>query len=414
MNKKTETPKAKRPPPPMQAIIDEFDPSRVNGEDQQQEPVWGPDPPPNDGDEQQQYERGEAKPGERGGGLPFVLFDQIELVAKEWLAENFLGVGETSCWYGEPGSGKSVLVEDFGLHVAARMKWLDRDVKQGAVLYIALERTQLVKRRALAFKIKYNASGLPFAVMGGVLDFRNPKVVNAVLQTVVELERVTKQKTVLIILDTISRALCGGDENSPKDMGALVNAISRIQEATSAHIALVHHVPHEADRMRGHGSLLGAIDTGVHVIKGAGTRAGIVVKTNDGDEGARVNFKLESVELCADEKSTTSAPVVVPLEGIEAVAAGVGSRKKLNDNQQRFLDILRFAINDAPANPRDVPKAAGGAPAVKRGILKSQLLQRGWMEEAESARGRAKLSDMLNGLAGRRLIGLTAEFVWVM
>ena len=96
---------------------------------------------------------------------PFVLFDQIEVIPKAWLADKFLGLAETSCWYGEPGSGKSVLAEDFGLHVAGGMTWLGREIKQGAVLYIALERAPLVKRRALAFKIKHKAKGLPFAII---------------------------------------------------------------------------------------------------------------------------------------------------------------------------------------------------------------------------------------------------------
>jgi AAA domain len=82
-------------------------------------------------------------------GLPFTLFDDIKATPKEWLTQDFLGVGEISCWYGSPGEGKSVLAEDHAMHVAAGMRWLDRKVKQGAVLYIALERAELVKRRAV-------------------------------------------------------------------------------------------------------------------------------------------------------------------------------------------------------------------------------------------------------------------------
>ena len=65
-------------------------------------------------------------------GLPFTLFDDIKATSKEWLTQDFLGVGEISCWYGSPGEGKSVLAEDHALHVAAGMEWLDRKVKQGA------------------------------------------------------------------------------------------------------------------------------------------------------------------------------------------------------------------------------------------------------------------------------------------
>jgi RecA-family ATPase len=224
--------------------------------------------------------------------LPFVLFDQIENVPKVWLVEDYLGAGELSCWYGEPGSGKSVLAEDLGLHVAGRLpRWLDRELSiHGAVVYIALERSNLVKRRAVAFKLKHNVHSLPFAIVSQAYDFRNPKTAALIIQTVAQVQQDTGEKVVLIILDTISRALCGGDENSPKDMGALINAAAGIQTATEAHMLLLHHMPHEAARMRGHGSLLGAMDTTVFVEKSNGRRTATVIKANDSDEGQSVAF----------------------------------------------------------------------------------------------------------------------------
>lgn len=350
---------------------------------------------------------------DNNGKSPFVLFDQIEVIPKGWLCANFLGLAETSCWYGEPGSGKSVLAEDFGLHLAAGMTWHSREVKQGAVLYIALERAPLVKRRALAFKIKHNAHGLPFAIMSGVLDLRDQRTAATILAIVAELEKVTGQKVVLIIVDTISRALCGGDENSPKDMGALVNTVGRIQEGTATHVLLIHHVPHEADRMRGHGSLLGAIDTTVHVVKSAGLRSGTVVKANDGDEGQQVNFTLESVEICAVAAGTTTAPVVVPSDLTPADRAGTPAGK-LTDNQRRFMDILRTAILDAPADLKDTSVVPIGMQAITRDMLKKCLVARGWLDEATSSKARAKLSDMINVLAGKHIIGTTKDYVWIV
>jgi hypothetical protein len=46
-----------------------------------------------------------------------------------------------------------------------------------------------------------------------------------------------------------------------------------------------------ADRMRGHGSLLGAMDTTAFVRKGVGVRTATVVKANDSDEGESVAEK---------------------------------------------------------------------------------------------------------------------------
>lgn len=342
-----------------------------------------------------------------GKPWPFVLFDDIEIVPKEWLAGNFLGASETSCWYGEPGCGKSVLIEDFGLHVAAGMPWLGRKVKQGGVLYIALERAALVKRRASAFKIKHNAHGLPFAVMNGVHDFRDKKTADAILQIIAELERATGQKVTLIIIDTISRALCGGDENSPKDMGALVNTLGRIHEATGAHLALVHHVPHGADRMRGHGLLYGAVDASIYVVKNEGVRSGTVVKANDSDEGERVAFTLESVTVCAVEDTVTTAPVVVPSADAPSAAKGkVGPAAAL---------ALRL-LHDALAEVGTVPPTNNHIPSNTRTTTVS--LWRSYCDAgtvSESDKPDSKLKAFVRAsktLQAAGLIGVWNDHVW--
>ena len=77
--------------------------------------------------------------------------DMSTVSHKQWLVHHLLAVSELSAFYGEPGSGKSVLAEDIGLHLAAGLPWFGRAVRKSAVLYVALERAAVVARRALAF-----------------------------------------------------------------------------------------------------------------------------------------------------------------------------------------------------------------------------------------------------------------------
>jgi hypothetical protein len=66
----------------------------------------------------------------RGRKPRFVLFREIDpKTKKEWLVEGFLGADETTAYYGKPGDGKSVLVEDMALHIAAGREWHGRKVK---------------------------------------------------------------------------------------------------------------------------------------------------------------------------------------------------------------------------------------------------------------------------------------------
>jgi RecA-family ATPase len=187
-----------------------------------------------------------------------------------------LGCGEMSAVYGAPGCGKGVLIEDMALHIAAGLEWHGRPVTRGAVLYVALERRKLVERRAIAFRKKHGFRDLPVAIAGGVYDLRNPAAAQQIAVICKQVEEATSERIVLIILDTLSRALAGGDENSPKDMGLVVAASASLQEKTGAHVLWVHHIPHEGDRLRGHGALLGAVDTTVSISRSGNVRTATV------------------------------------------------------------------------------------------------------------------------------------------
>jgi RecA-family ATPase len=174
----------------------------------------------------------------------FLLYRELETASrKEWLVHNLLGAGDASAFYGVPGCGKSVLVEDLALHVAAGREWHGRSVNRGAVLFVALERKKLVERRAIAFRERHQIEDIPFAIIGGMYDLRSAEAVKSIVNACRAIEEETSEAVALIVIDTISRALCGGDENSPKDMGAIVAATSKLQAETSTHSMGASYAP---------------------------------------------------------------------------------------------------------------------------------------------------------------------------
>jgi hypothetical protein len=183
---------------------------------------------------------------------------------------------------------------------------------------------------------------------------RDRQTVARIVNTVRAIEAATKQKAVLIIVDTVSRALAGGDENSSKDMGELITTIGGIQQNTSAAALLLHHVPHEGDRMRGHGNLLGAVDTTVHVVKGIVFRTATVIKANDSNEGEQVGFTLESIEL----PGGAQAPVVVPVEVGSTRAQGAPQAARSTQTRNGFWTSCASPswkhrpISRTPTSPR--------------------------------------------------------------
>jgi hypothetical protein len=340
-------------------------------------------------------------------GLAYVRFADIERTPrKKWLVENFLGESELSCKFGPPGSAKSVLAGDLGAHVAAGRLWFGRRVKQGAVLYVAAERVGLVKRRLAAFRLHHNIDNLPLAVISGAIDLRSSHVSACdIIACGRRLEDDTGIKMALIEIDTVARVLAGGDENSSKDIGALVDNLARIQETTGAHVLVLHHVPHDQQRMRGHGALLAACDTTIRIENTGTIRTATIDKTNDGHEGERLAFTLRSIELHRDVDTgeTTTAPIVLPVDGEQHAATHVGRAARLPKAASIALRALTEALADfgaeaaafdhVPPHVRVVTIAQWRQQAYRRGISTSE-------EERAKQQAFKRASEYLIG-AGR-------------
>lgn len=151
---------------------------------------------------------------------------------------------------------------------------------------------------------------IPFAVVSKRIDLRSGLV--DADKAVATAKAVTEEcglPVSPIFVDTFNRSLCGGDESSSKDIGSAIMVRPRAAFHTGAHVSLIHHTPVDrSDRMRGHGSLLGAVDL---IVRTGRHEDGVLVeadKANDLSEKPRRAFRFESVDLECYDGATTSAP----------------------------------------------------------------------------------------------------------
>ncbi|UPK38298.1 helicase RepA family protein [Bradyrhizobium sp. 186] len=273
-----------------------------------------------------------------------------ELPPKFWIMKFVLARGETSNWFGPPGVGKSVLMTDLAFYVALGRDWRGyRSKERCGVVYIALERGALVKRRLSAYMRKYDAPDLPIAVASNVIDLKNKSCIKLIVDTIREAEARFCCKVGLIVIDTISKGIAvgGGDEDKARDMNVVLANLRRVEELTNVHIACVGHTGKDEDRgHRGSNANPGDVDLMVQISGGEGAvKTATVIKINDGMEGPLTHYKIESALLGTDEDGDAITTAIISDDAAEATQEAK-SKKGLSGTQRRAMELLTRCIND--------------------------------------------------------------------
>jgi KaiC/GvpD/RAD55 family RecA-like ATPase len=223
------------------------------------------------------------------------------------LVKGFLEREQLSLWYGESGCGKTFLALDLALHVALGWDWFGRKVSQGPVVYVAAEAGRSIANRVMAFRIKYRLREAPFMAITSPVDLCHAG--NDIARLI---GAIRKFEPVLVVIDTVSRALAGGNENAPDDMGSFVRSVDRLRDELGCHVLMIHHAGKDASRgSRGHSLLRCAVDTEVEISMDDEDGQATVMKQRDGATVGSVAFQLFGMELGqnADNEPVTSCIV---------------------------------------------------------------------------------------------------------
>lgn len=288
----------------------------------------------------------------REAALPIEHFADLEVsLANAWLVRDFVALAGLAAIYGSPGTGKSFLALDIALRIAAGWPVDGRDVASSPVVYVVAEGQRGQRNRAVAFRQHHQIEGeLPFAMIPCAVNLLDPNADLPRLIDVIEgaMPRLGGHPG-LIVIDTLAATFGGGDENGPA-MSGYVNNMGKLRDHFGATIMVVHHRPKDQlnDTLRGHGSLLGGLDSVIRV-DGDAMRMATTTKQKDGEDGERIAFGLDSITLGHDDKGQPVKSAVVKYLIADAT-------KKLSPGPAAILQALSDAIDacEAPA----VPEAA--------------------------------------------------------
>lgn len=239
--------------------------------------------------------------------------------------------------YGATKSGKSFLTFDLGCAIASGQTWFGHRTVQSPVTYVILEGEAAIRNRTEAWEKGNNASLPP--------DF---KVINQALQ-IAEPDHIEELGELLptggvIIIDTLNRAAPGLDENSSQDMGRVLAGMKRLQEITGGLVLIVHHTGKDASKgLRGHSSLLAALDGAIEVERTQTSRLWSAAKVKDGEDGKQMAFRLDVINLGldADGDPMTSCAVMADSSAI------LLPRQPSGKSQQAALSTIRRLLSAA-------------------------------------------------------------------
>jgi RecA-family ATPase len=134
--------------------------------------------------------------------------------------------------YGPSGSGKSFFTADIAQHIATGAQWRGRRVTQGLVVYVASEAGSSILKRFVGWRdnrMGDAASRLPLVVLT-----RGPNLLDdlALMHLKGQLEQLQQEAQLplaLVVFDTLSRSIPGGDENNAEDMTKAISAADDIR-----------------------------------------------------------------------------------------------------------------------------------------------------------------------------------------
>ncbi|QKS29538.1 MAG: AAA family ATPase [Candidatus Accumulibacter similis] len=309
--------------------------------------------------------------------------------------------------YGPSKSGKSFLGLDLLDATTTGRDWFGHRVARCQGLYVCLEGAAGITKRAQALRVKRPGAlrnvGFLFPP---AFDLRSRKDREDFREAA---ESAGWRRSGILVIDTLSCACPGFDENDSAGMGAAVAGAKALQAALGGLVVLLHHTGKDRTKgLRGHSNLGAALDAAIEVSRDGDDRQWSVDKYKDGEEGAAFCFRLESVQIGSDSEDgePITSCVVAPVEA----TTGTPSRSKppQGGNQRIAYDALSELLRDS----RDFGK--GNAPPTRPCVSYTAAVAttaRRLPVEAKRQPERAKAA--ITALVGNGCLAFANDWLWL-
>lgn len=202
---------------------------------------------------------------EHGDELSFIQIADLPVRAPSWLIKDVLELDTVGFLYGDSETAKTLIGIDLAACVALQMPWHGHAIKAaGSVWYVLGEGHGGIARRRAAWEKHYGKSlkGAPLYISERPGDFFTREGILQFLRGVERLVASGVPPPVLVVIDTMSRNVGDGFEETTDGVRTLLNHVNEYLRARwRCTVLFHHHVGHvERDRMRGPRALVNNSD----------------------------------------------------------------------------------------------------------------------------------------------------------
>ena len=336
-----------------------------------------------------------------------------------WIVRDLIPASGFGAAYGKPGSGKTFWALDLAMSIASGKGYANKLTKHGPAAYVALESGRRFQNRVIkwAEENKKDIKDIPFIITPDQINLLDPeKDAERIVKSLKKQEKVFKEKFKIVVIDTLSRAMSGGNENSPEDMTAFVASCDKIWKQLNCFILIIHHVGKDVARgLRGHSSLLGAVDTEIEVtsvgLEEDGYKKFKTLKQRDGEDNLEFGFKLNPHLIGNDSDGEALYTCVV--EHLNASELPTTKRKHQGPtgaNQKTVLKAIQRALDECGQD-----RTPGAGYPVLKTITENQAKNAAENLLSGDARHKAsRFNEALNGLIGNEFVMKNGEFIWLL
>ena len=290
--------------------------------------------------------------------------DDLKIPKEEWVIKGLLPREGLAILAGPSTAGKSFVALDLVDKVARGEPALGgRRSYQCGIAYIAAEGANGVRKRLIGLKKDRGADWSKHMALSGMApNLADESKYNELEKEVGRLRAKLESHDVrlgIVVIDTLSAAIPGVDENSSKDMSSVLMRLQQLAIRFKICVLLVAHVGKDTDRgVRGWSGLVANVDVviGIQMPDENGVRIVKIVKIKDGDAGPELAFSLRQIPLAEDTDGDPVTTCVV-LWRSPSDAARRKLRRPLPRVARAALTQLKRMVDDGAAELITAPGA---------------------------------------------------------